>query len=154
MSYCESHFKHPCACGHRRFRSGTRSNSSFHVLVVVGFEALAFEALEGLATVVERAPGFGKGDAADARRASEFAGFAFDVHDAPGLRFRLARGRPANAAGATRLLHRILQVGCSSAGRFGHTSSVTVVLRWRREVGVQFNQDLLPHILTIQAKSF
>ena len=58
----------------------------------------------GLATVVERASGFGKGDATDPRTAGQSAGLALDVHNASGLRLRLFAGRRADAAASNRLL--------------------------------------------------
>jgi len=60
--------------------------------VVVGFEASALEALECPAMVIESAASLGKRDTANPRRPSEPTGFAFDVHDAPCLRFHFARG--------------------------------------------------------------
>ena len=55
----------------------------------------ALEALGRLATAVESAPGLEKSNATHPRCAIATASFAFDIHDASGLCFRLLwRGTP------------------------------------------------------------
>src|SRR2546423_9383678 len=57
--------------------------------VIIGLEAGSLETLEGLPTIIKCAPGFGKRHATNPGPTSQTARFAFDIHDAPSLCFRL-----------------------------------------------------------------